>query len=268
MRNTLALMTLLVLVHHLSPLHAQAPEGVPPESTWVTPETFGATGNDDIDDTEALQELFLGEHGKTIFIPAKEYLVSDTLLLPKRNGLRVQGVASGVQFVESDKNLMGTISRLVWIGKPGKPMVEYRGSGLVWDGVALYGKRRLKDKTRASIGFLVHKVGKGLGTGKAHFRQINIYHCDVGFQVGTTPGEGNCDNLIFDFFNVGACDTGYLVKNHMGMDHSLKYARGYGCKTVCHVERGAALYVHSAGVQHPANKVLLRSGWAGKNNAQ
>jgi hypothetical protein len=239
-----------------------------PTVAYATPEMYGAKGDDGKDDTEALKKLFSEKHGKTIFIPAKEYLISDTVVLPKRSGMRVQGVSSGVQYLGQKKGLMGNMSRLVWIGGKDKPMVEYRGSGLIWDGVALHGKRSHETKERASIGFLVHKVSRGIGTGKALFNQISIFHCDTGFQVGTREGEGNCDLLIFNFFNVGACDVGYRVKNNMGMDHSFVFARSYGCKTFFYFERGGSIYVHSAGVHHPDNKELLRIGWAGKNNAK
>jgi hypothetical protein len=242
--------------------------GAEPYSPYATPEMYGAKGDDQGDDTEALKKLFSEKHGTIIFIPAKEYRISDTIVIPKRCGAHVQGVASGVQYLGQRRGLLGNMSRLVWVGPAGKPMVEYHGSGLVWDGVALFGKPSEESKTRASIGFLVHKTGKGLGTGKALFNQISIFECDTGFQVGTTEGEGNCDNLIFSFFNVGACDVGYRVKNNMGMDHSFLYARSFGCKTFFYFERGGSVYVHSAGVHHPANTELLRLGLAGKNNAQ
>lgn len=237
------------------------------DALYATPEMYGAIGDDDGDDTVALQQLFSERHGKVIFIPAREYLVSDTIVIPPIGGIRVQGVASSVGRRMPPK-VRGHVSSLVWIGGPDKPIIEYRGSGLVWDSVALFGRRSEADEVRAAIGFLVHKVGKGVGTGKALFRQINIFDCDTGFQVGLSEGEHNCDNLIFNWFNVGDCDVGYRVKNNMGMDHSFQFARSYGCKTFFYFERGGSIYVHAAGIHHPANKELLRLGWAGKNNAQ
>ena len=77
-----------------------------PEKDWAPPvndvlnvRLMGAKGDGVTDDTKALQEVFKNvDHGQEIFFPAGKYLISDTLKLTGRYGVRINmhgGFCSG-----------------------------------------------------------------------------------------------------------------------------------------------------------------------------
>ncbi|MCF7854065.1 MAG: glycoside hydrolase family 55 protein [Candidatus Pacebacteria bacterium] len=241
-----------------------------PDQPYVTPEMYGAVGNDiSTDDTEAIQRLFSEKHGKLILFPGKDYHISETITIPKRIGCHVMGAGfhSGGK-IRRGHGLMGNLSRLVWIGSSDAPMVVYHGSGLIWNGVELCGRPPEQETAKkAKIGFLVAKSGKGIGTGKMWFPALSINNCETGFQAGTHERMHNCDNLIFGYLALSNCTYGFRTRNHMAMDIHFSFVKAGGTMdTLFYFERGGAMHVNGLGL-HSANiGTMLRIGWVGRNN--
>lgn len=239
-------------------------------SPYVTPETYGAVGDDKKDDTEAIQKLFAERHGKVIVIPGKRYLISDTIVIPKRAGFHVIGAGFNAGGINPRHSMMGNASRLVWIGPDDRPMVVSHGRGLIWNGVELHGRpwyRNEPERPRAKIGFLVAKQGRGIGVGKQFFPAMAIYECENGFQAGTTEGEHNCDNLIFGYLSLGNCTYGFRTRNHMAMDLHFQYVKGGGkMDALFYFERGGAAHIQGLGMHSRGVKTLMKIGWNGRNN--
>jgi len=119
-----------------------APTASASRQLWVTPEDFGAVGNDDRDDSDAFDALARAlKSDVAVLLPARRYLLSRTWELPYVQGGRVMGLGG---LAHDDMKLFhplhGPGAELVWIGKQGGTMVHVSGTNLVWDSVALYGR--------------------------------------------------------------------------------------------------------------------------------
>lgn len=242
---------------------------------YVTPEDYGAIGDDGKDDTEGIRKLFAERHGKIILFPGKEYHISDTIEIPKRAGFHVIGGGFNSAGIGPRHSMMGNATRIVWIGGPDKPMIVMHGRGLIWNGVELHGRAWSKGEStlpRAKIGFLVENSGQGkkrdgIGVGKLWFPALSITDCENGFQAGTEAGEHNCDNLVFGYLTLGNCTYGFRTRNHMAMDIHIHYVKGGGTmEALFYFEHGGAAHIQGMGMHSKGVKTLVKIGSCGVNN--
>lgn len=215
------------------------PTGVSPVRAWVTPEDFGAVGNDDQDDSPAFAALAGAfKRGVAVLVPPRRYLLSRTWELPYVQGGRIMGLGG---LAHDDMKLFhplhGPAAELVWIGKKGGTMVRVAGTNLVWDSVALFGRGT------AGTGLLVLKPEnrRGLGTGKHVFRGVSVNGCTVGIRLG--DGGTNVDSSLFGYTYVEHCRVGVLLDADMAMGHYFTYLHVRHCPVAMWVRRGGDVVI-------------------------
>jgi len=128
------------------------PAGPLPQSGWAPPvndvlnvRELGAKGDGVTDDTKVLQQIFKNvDHGQIIFFPAGKYLISDTLKLNYRFGVRIV-MHGGFR----SNNLRTADCRGIFWDSKGpqdRPMMlVYDCSQIVFDGLKLDGGGRAQD---------------------------------------------------------------------------------------------------------------------------
>jgi len=205
----------------------------------VTPEDFGAIGNDGQDDSDAFDELAKALAGDAaVLIPAKRYHISRTWKLPYVQGGRVMGMGGLAHHdIKLGHPLHGAGAEIAWIGEAGGTMVHVPGVNLVWDSVALYGRKK------ADVGLLILKPTdrRGLGTGKHTFRGLSVQGCKVGLRLG--QGGHNVDSCIFEYIYTEQCDVGVLLDADMAMGHYFTYLHVRHCPVAVWVRRGGDLVI-------------------------
>jgi hypothetical protein len=219
---------------------------VPDEPSWadfyhspsgltvtVTDPRFGAKGDGITDDTAALQAALDAwqQTGGTLFFPAGIYVISETL----RIGAEEEGRRPDKFIGGRIANEVGNPSRinlapgtgttvddvpcaLVWQGRRGGVMVEYWGSGLTWDGPALWGRYR-GNPARAGVGLQMRKAS-GIGSGKVNFIQLNVTECDIALHGA---GETNVDLCSFWRSNITSCDVAFQMESSQNVSHAWYY---------------------------------------------
>lgn len=129
-----------------------SPAGPLPQSGWAPPvndvlnvRELGAKGDGVTDDTKVLQKIFKNvDHGQVILFPAGKYLISDTLKLDYRFGVRI--VMHGG--FRSNSLRTADCRGIFWDanGPDDRPMMlVYNSSWTVFDGLKLDGGGRAQD---------------------------------------------------------------------------------------------------------------------------
>jgi hypothetical protein len=221
---------------------------------WVTPEDFGAVGNDGKDDSDAFDKLAAAmEQDVGVMIPARRYHLSRTWKLPYVKGGRIVG-AGGFQHHHMKKKaaLQGASSDLYWIGKEGGVMIQMIGSNSIIESLNLFGQ------DKAGVGFYVIKPkgAKGIGTGKASVRGMSVLGCNTGIRLGN--GGANVDNILWEYIYIHECGTGLLLDTQMAMGHYFAYLQLRSVKTAIWVRRGGDLVVR--GGLNVGTDVFLKVG--------
>lgn len=206
---------------------------------FVTPEDFGAVGNDGKDDSDAFDALAKAMRGDVaVLIPAKRYHISRTWRLPYVQGGRIMGMGGLAHHdIKLGSRLRGPGAEVAWIGPTGGTMVHVPGTNLVWDSVALYGRNT------ADVGLLILKptTTRGLGTGKHTFRGLSVNGCGVGLRLG--QGGDNVDSCIFEYTYAERCGVGVLLDANMAMGHYISYLHIRDCPIAVWVRRGGDLVI-------------------------
>jgi hypothetical protein len=226
---------------------------------YVTPEDFGAIGNDGKDDSDAFDQLAdVMRRDAAVLIPAKRYHISRTWRLPYVQGGRIMGLGGLAHHdIKLGSRLRGPGAELAWIGEAGGTMVRVSGVNLVWDAVALYGR------SAADVGLLMLKptTTRGLGTGKHTFRGLSVHGCRVGIRLG--QGGENVDSCVFEYTYTEKCAVGVLLDADMAMGHYFTYLHIRDCPIAVWVRRGGDLVVR--GGLNTSTGTFLKIGDEGRH---
>lgn len=164
-----------------------------PGSEWRNVKDFGAVGDGKTDDTAALQKAFDGlENGTVVFLPAGEYVITDTLLWRNKSRRLVGTAVIGC----------GEKTKLVWQGPNGGRMIRDSGLslaryfGFVVDGkgratVGLWNDQEWKFETQCRYSYLAFRNIGPRHQGCAVLSESNAYD-------GQSDSEPTFENCIFD----------------------------------------------------------------------
>jgi len=225
----------------------------------VTPEDFGAIGNDGEDDSDAFDELAKAlRRDVAVLVPARRYHISRTWKLPFVQGGRIMGLGGLAHHdIKLGHGLRGAGAELAWIGEEGGTMVHVPGTNLVWDSVALYGRGK------AGVGLLMLKPTdrRGLGTGKHTFRGLSVQGCKVGLRL--SQGGNNVDSCIFEYTYTEECEVGVMLDANMAMGHYFTYLHIRRCPIAVWVRRGGDLVIR--GGLNTSTGTFLKIGDEGRH---
>lgn len=124
----------LIVALHGPGLHAVPPLQFPPDADLVDVTAYGAKPNDQQDDTASIQRAFNENsgNGSVIFLPAGEYLISDTIKWPGRRSFNcLQGAGREHTVLRLIDNAPGYDNsakpkNMIWTGGP--PAQRFRNS--------------------------------------------------------------------------------------------------------------------------------------------
>lgn len=216
------------------------------------------------DITQALQWAcdHVHEHRQAVFIPAGEWVLSDTVTTPYRSGFTLLG--AGITHPRTNAVLAGTGTILKWAGEEGGIMLRDISTHARIGNFAMDGQRK------AGVGLLVDypEDKKGLGTGKSIIEPLQCFRLKYGVQVGVDNGTRNCDNLTFEWLECENCEAAYHGANVMGMDIIINRLSNYQNKFGVLMDGGGQMWVQSSLTTNASTllKINDTSGF-GPNNA-
>jgi hypothetical protein len=173
------------------------------------------------DDQPGLQAMINDQQGALCFPPG-EYLIKRTLTFPPRTGHQLVGC--GMAQVTNPAHFhTGCRAAIVWGGGSNCDgiMIDYRGSGLVWNGLSLWGRPFGSTDPRAKVGVRIcptcspppcssssSSSSEGATIrpgGKMWLPAIMIVDCETGIQAGGDVTAGSC---AFGYLHVRECAVG------------------------------------------------------------
>ena len=224
---------------------------------------LGCESNPEFDSSVPLNQYFSQENKNIGPLEVDGvYYLKDTVDLSNRDGVAIVGTGINQYRPEYNVHFISNSSRFVWTGGENKPMFVYKGIGLYWRGVSLWGQRRLYKNSpplgpKAAIGLLCIKGEKGAGSGKYTIPQIAVHYCKTGLQWGLTEADGNADTTEIGFFYTRGCDYGMRIKHHMGLAYHINH---YFCSytdTCIRFDHGGRLKVDMFSVMSPSTMLSL-----------
>ena len=190
----------------------------------VTDPSIGAKGDGKTDCTAAVQAAFnaAAVKGKTVYFPAGDYLISDTIKVDTRNSLEVAGAKSGVR---NGWNTHGG-AFLVWGGASGGKMVLIsQAENVSWSGVGFHGQKLAKalcfwaaNDPMSSITPKTETVQVG------RFRDFHIYRATTGVELNDAGDNSQCDKLLFESVRMEECVTYGFYANSMNVT-TIRFSR-------------------------------------------
>jgi hypothetical protein len=215
------------------------------ERAPVTWEDFGCVASDPQVDNGPMLSRILTEQGRTInSAPAggpRDYYVSTPIIWPKRYGAALVG--SGGYGVSTNHRGIG-VTRLIWNGPPGQPMLIYRALGGRISQCTFKGG--FAANQCAGCGILVEN-DKGPATGMLVTEQVTLETLDIGIKCADYPRKLWANNLThysLQFHKVrlpywvttrqSVCHTFYDLRIRNGYEQGLRFDEGgplnvYGC---------------------------------------
>ena len=219
---------------------------------------YGAIGNDEIDDTEAIQKAINAasrtNNGGEVYIPAGRYLISETLKIDKASGLVVRGEGAmghkaWLMSINSSQSL------LVWTGKKDGVMIHAHGTfGCRWEKLAFCGRKIdyknpqdqwIHEKERAGI-ILLFTSEVGFGNMVHYMSDVSFGQADTGIQFGSETTLKNCDSdWLFDAVHFAMLNTAVKFKHSQAVDYTFNFIFTAAVKTVFDFESGGNLTVNT-----------------------
>lgn len=186
------------------------------------------------------------QHGLPVLIPAGRFLISETLRIPFKVGGALWGVAAGAPILPGHAH-EGSMSRLVWVGPTDVPMIHVQGSEFHFaGGLALFGRPEKSEAPRCTVGILVSKPKRGIGTGKMVADNLSLHGFETAIRCGLSAGEHNNDFLTFHRLSIEYCDVGYQLVNSQSMGHSVQNLLVRGTPVMFDVYGGGIIYLRNA----------------------
>jgi hypothetical protein len=141
-------------------------------------------------------------------------------------------------------------------------MVQIEGTGMVWEGLSLWGVHQ--DPTsctpnivvkRAGVGIKITKPSSGslLNTGKLWFPSILIDNCATGILA---DGALSADSCAFGYANIRDCHTAVHLNGSGATMFTFGYVHTPDNKTIFKVSGGGRIYVHSVNIVFGPDIVL------------
>jgi hypothetical protein len=250
----------------------------------------GVAGNGSTDDTNAIQNL-IDSYVGTLCFPTGKYRITRTLHFRPETGYHIVGCGMA-QRAHCDTTMIddaptrGARSALIWDGaSTTDPMVQIEGTGLIWDGLTLWGSYATSDKSpnpecqptgkRPAIGIKIcnscaSSSSSGQPTltraGKIWFNQLMIEDCVTAIKAeGSTPVE----SCAFGYFQPRECDVAVELAGTASTMFTFRFVLPSGTpsvsRTIFKVSQGGRIYV--AAMNMLGNGTILDVQNGGVNDA-
>jgi hypothetical protein len=207
----------------------------------------GANGNNNFDNWSVLQGL-INDGEDSFYFPPGRFKINKTLVFPRKTGYHIIGAGISSRFSSSQPG-----SAITWGGASlptpdlDGPMVEYGGTGIIWDGVALWGKRLTTDSPVALGLRICNSCSSSSGlseSGKAWFKAMCIEDCLTAIKAeGTTPA----DSCAFGYFQPRNCGVAVELDGTGTTMFTFRFVLPTGTPTVSRtifkVTQGGRIYV-------------------------
>lgn len=236
-------------------------------STW---DDLGCRPDDPkFDNGPALTKILNAQGGSLDVCPVgklRDYYVATSVVWPARTGGALVG-SGGYSYVVADAQfeqhkMGGGVTRLIWNGKPGQPMIVYRGCGgriaqLVLQGTPV---RNSTDQPLAGFGMFVESR-KGPPSGKLVADQVAILKCDVGVKCANEPDANHADNMTWRDLMFHGCRVNYWVDGDKAVTHTFFNVMSMSqCQEFFRFDRGGDLKVFGCYQGYCADSTLLVLG--------
>jgi hypothetical protein len=237
-------------------------------ATW---DDYGCVPDDpSVDNGPILSRLLADQQNRKIrFVPVgalADYYIATPIIWPNRHGGALVG-SGGYTYA----NRRDGVTRILWNGPPGEPMIIYRGQGGRIQQLVLNGSRYGQSAAVAGCGILVEahgNVGKNaVPSGGLVTDQLAIDRCAAGIKCIDQPHGNHADNLKHFALLIYNCDVAYWTQAGQSVMHALFSADIRGCRTAFKLDEGGALSVFGCyfAPNHP-EPTLLYVGRSTSNN--
>jgi hypothetical protein len=195
----------------------------------------------------------------TLYFPPGRYRITQTLKFPNQTGHHLVGCGMAQRapcdIPTYETSNRGMRSVILWDGPIGGTMIEYTGTGLVWDGLTLWGSYATgdpncpvpQDNPRAGIGIKITTPATGslLNAGKIWFPAIMIDNCGTGIYADGSSGGLSADSCAFGYGNFRLCGTCVRLDGAGATTFTFEYTMPQLCEVMFHVTGGGRVYVQS-----------------------
>jgi hypothetical protein len=230
------------------------------ERSRLTWDDFGCVPDDPEADNGPMLSRILAEQGRSIGVApvgkARDYYVSSTIRWPKRHGGALLG-AGGYAWILGSRN--PGVTRLIWNGPEGEPIIEGPLSGARVEQLVLQGALKA-GQPRAGVGILLSN-DVGPPTGFTTLDQIAYCNLDYGFKVDDQPRpmHGNLITHIAPLWYVVRIP--YSMSTQQSVCHTIFNGNvKIGYERVFDIEAGGPINVYGLYVGACDGATLLRLG--------
>ncbi|MCZ7643982.1 MAG: glycoside hydrolase family 55 protein [Planctomycetota bacterium] len=237
-----ALLLAALLAFHGSCVSGAEPEPGPPRQAMLNVKDFGAVGDGQADDTEALQKAFdaaaytkegmkdsMALARGMVYLPPGHYRVTRTLKLQRHHwNLVVWGSGGANKFggKVGQPRVPRAVTQLVWDGDEGGTLLD----GDFVQGVELH-NLGLIGKEKAGILLRLNR------TGRWRLDRVVLADAKMGVEVGEGhPSNGDTSTFLDVWFE--NLDTGYKQVSVQNLDMLFIACHGGGCRQVWHFAGG------------------------------
>jgi hypothetical protein len=213
-------------------------------------------GDGSNDDSDGLQELITDAEG-ALYFPPGQYRITKTLVFPPKTGYHIIG--TGMVSKENPGN-RAMDAAIVWDPEPATAgtIIEYQGTGLVWNGLALWGRPHNTTQTRAAIGLKIAKPLAGtLDTGNMWLPAIRIDDCETGVYAFGALSAASC---AFGYAFMRGCETCFHLDGANATIFTFRYIHPLSSKKVFIVEAAGRIYVHAINIVEGPETILRVNG--------
>jgi hypothetical protein len=206
-----------------------------------------------------------------LYFPPGRYRLNNTLVLRPKTAYHLVGCGLAKPIADQS-GAKGAESVIFWGGtSTTDPIILYQGTGLVWNGLALWGCNLPGSSSscpgaRAKYGINVSKPATGpVGTGQAWFESILIANCDEAIATASETIM-NCDTLAFGLCWFEDCGVGLHLVHEQALQFTFRHVYAEDCVTIFKVDDGGRIFTETVSVQSDATTVLELNG-GGQNSA-
>jgi len=243
--------------------------------TW---DDAGCLADDPTFDNGPLLSKMLSDQGDTILVPPvgtmRAYYISTPIIWPRRSGGALLG-SGGYGHAMADGQYRGHkqgggVTRLIWNGEPGEPMIVYQGAGGRIENLMLQGQPLEKYNSPldqcAGAGIRIPALSKP-SAGNLTTRNVAFIAMDKGIETVNEPSGNHADQLSHYSPLFHRVRIPYSTDCNQSVIHSIydMDVRG-GYETVFDFKRGGKLNVFGIYLGDSINRTVLSIGKATCNN--
>jgi hypothetical protein len=205
-----------------------------------------------------------------VILDVGKFYIKDTINIPNTTGFALIGQGQ----MHADTRITGhwgSVTELIWIGEPNKPMINLIGSSAATiKDMTLYGRSQYLSGPQTSS--LIHcKPQDGFDNSNHQFENLTFIDSDIGIRMGDVQFNPNCADCVYTKLSFLHCNTAFKTENDQSVNHHFRMINADSCKSVIWAKYGGNINVFGGSFTACGGSGLddwiIRIDHAAQNNA-